>query len=116
MFKLAAYTCSGECILTSVSINVGGQLLGYYSVWPFFLEIGILMAIVSTPLFRAADSPPITASTRVESFDGLRGFLALSVFFHHSAVYQQYLHYGIWGNHPLNSTRFWRSEALPCFS
>jgi peptidoglycan/LPS O-acetylase OafA/YrhL len=75
-------------------------LLGYYSVWPFFLEIAILMAIVSTPLFRAANSPPIPASNRVETLDGLRGFLALSVFFHHAAVYQQYLHYGIWGNPP----------------
>jgi peptidoglycan/LPS O-acetylase OafA/YrhL len=71
-------------------------LLDYYSVWPFFLEIGLLLAIAATPLFRAADSPPIPTSNRISSFDGLRGFLALSVFFHHTAVYHDYLRTGIW--------------------
>jgi peptidoglycan/LPS O-acetylase OafA/YrhL len=71
-------------------------LLDYYSVWPFFLEIGLLLAIAATPLFRAADSPPIPTSNRVGTFDGLRGFLALSVFFHHTAVYHDYLQTGFW--------------------
>jgi peptidoglycan/LPS O-acetylase OafA/YrhL len=71
-------------------------LLDYYSVWPFFLEIGLLLAIAATPLFRAADSPPIPTNRRIGTFDGLRGFLALSVFFHHTAVYHDYLCMGIW--------------------
>ena len=71
-------------------------MLDYYSVWPFFLEIGLLLAIAATPLFRAADSPPIPTSNRISSFDGLRGFLALSVFFHHTAIYHDYLRTGIW--------------------
>lgn len=75
-------------------------MLDYYSVWPFFLEIGLLLAIAATPLFRAADSPPIPTSNRIGSFDGLRGFLALSVFFHHTAVYHDYLR-----------TAFWRSPT-----
>ena len=74
--------------------------MGYFSVWPFFPEIGLLLAIVSTPLFRVADSPPIPTSSRVENFDGLRGFLALCVFFHHAATYQQYWRYGTWGYPP----------------
>jgi peptidoglycan/LPS O-acetylase OafA/YrhL len=71
-------------------------LLDYFSVWPFFLEIGLLLAIAATPLFRAADSPPIPTTNRIGSFDGLRGFLALSVFFHHTAVYHDYLRTGTW--------------------
>lgn len=47
-------------------------------------------------MFRAADAPPIRVNGRIEEFDGLRGFLALGIFFHHAAVYQQYLRYGIW--------------------
>jgi peptidoglycan/LPS O-acetylase OafA/YrhL len=78
----------------------GERLLGYYSVWPFFIEIGVVLAIAATPLFRAADSPPIPVSGRIENFDGLRGFLALSVFFHHTAVYHQYLAHWIWAFPP----------------
>ena len=71
-------------------------MIDYYSVWPFFLEIGLLLALVATPVFRTADSPPIPTDNRIETLDGLRGFLALSVFFHHAAVYQQYLRYHVW--------------------
>jgi peptidoglycan/LPS O-acetylase OafA/YrhL len=71
-------------------------LIGYYSIWPSFVELAVLLACVATPLFRAADSPPIPSNHRIDTLDGLRGFLALSVFFHHAAVYQQYLRYGFW--------------------
>jgi peptidoglycan/LPS O-acetylase OafA/YrhL len=73
-------------------------LLDYFSVWPFFLEIGLLLALAATPLLRAADAPPIPAASRIGAFDGLRGFLALSVFFHHTAVYHDYLRTGIWAS------------------
>jgi len=79
-------------------------LLDYFSVWPFFLEIALLLGIAATPLFRAADSPPIPASNRIGAFDGLRGFLALSVFFHHTAVYHDYLRTGVWAS---PSSRFY---------
>jgi peptidoglycan/LPS O-acetylase OafA/YrhL len=76
-------------------------LIGYYSVWPSCLEIGLLLACVATPLFRSADSPPIPSTGRIDTLDGLRGFLALSVFFHHAAVYQQYLRYHVWDLPPI---------------
>src|SRR6202000_3422682 len=72
------------------------SLLGYYSAWPFFLEVGLLFAIVSMPLFRSIDSPPPRAANRILAFDGLRGLMALAIFFHHTAVYHQYLEQGIW--------------------
>jgi peptidoglycan/LPS O-acetylase OafA/YrhL len=71
-------------------------LLGYYSAWPFFLQVGLLFAIVSTPLFRSIDSPPGRASNRILALDGLRGLMALAIFFHHTAIYHQYLQQGIW--------------------
>ena len=71
-------------------------MLDFFSIWPFFAEIGILLALVATPLFRAADSPPIPTPNRIDTLDGLRGFLALSVFFHHTAVYHDYLQTGNW--------------------
>jgi len=71
-------------------------LLDYFSVWPFFAALGLLLAIAATPLFRAADSPPIPAPNRIGAFDGLRGFLALSVFFHHAAIEHGYLETGKW--------------------
>lgn len=71
-------------------------MIGYYSVWPSFVELGLLLACVAMPLFRVADSPPIPSNHRIDTLDGLRGFLALSVFFHHAAVYQQYLRYHVW--------------------
>jgi peptidoglycan/LPS O-acetylase OafA/YrhL len=71
-------------------------LLDYFSIWPFFVEIGVLLALVATSLFAAADAPPIPATDRIDTFDGLRGFLALSVFFHHAAAYHDYLQTGTW--------------------
>jgi peptidoglycan/LPS O-acetylase OafA/YrhL len=79
-----------------VVVGTGEVLLGYYSIWPFFVEIGLVLAIIATPLYRVADSSPIPSTSRVETLDGLRGFLALGVFFHHASVYQQYLRYQIW--------------------
>jgi peptidoglycan/LPS O-acetylase OafA/YrhL len=73
-------------------------LLDYYSTWPFFVEIGLILALASTPLFRAADAPPIPEGRRIQSLDGLRGFLALLVFYHHIAVYHQYLQTHRWDN------------------
>ena len=57
--------------------------------------VGLLL-ISSTPLFAAADSPPIATASRVSTLDGLRGFLALSVLFHHAALYHTYMADGRW--------------------
>jgi len=71
-------------------------LLGYYSAWLYFIEIALLLAVAATPLFRAADSPPIPAERRLVNLDGLRGFAALSVFFNHAAVYHTLFATGAW--------------------
>ena len=70
--------------------------MDYYSVWPYFVEMGLLLALIHCPLFRAADSPPTDVKKRVTNLDGLRGFLAMAVVFQHVAVYHDYLLTGQW--------------------
>jgi peptidoglycan/LPS O-acetylase OafA/YrhL len=71
--------------------------MGFYSVWPVFTCLIGFLALVSAPAFRAADVPSATSTgDRLATVDGLRGFLALSVFFHHGAVYHQYIIDGSW--------------------
>ena len=60
--------------------------LDFYSVWPVFACTALLLALAATPAFRAADSPPADQPRRIRTLDGLRGFLAIAVFFHHVAL------------------------------
>jgi peptidoglycan/LPS O-acetylase OafA/YrhL len=70
--------------------------MGPYSIWPYFAGMALLLSFASTPLFRAADVPPNPRGPRISTLDGLRGFLALGVFFHHAAIYHRYLSDGAW--------------------
>ena len=70
--------------------------MGFYSSLPYLLTMAVLLALASTPLFRLADTPPSDVAARVSTIDGLRGLLALAVFFHHSAIWHQYLLTGEW--------------------
>lgn len=67
-----------------------------YSIWPYFAGMAFLLLIVASPLFKAADVPPNPHGPRISTLDGLRGFLALGVFFHHAAIYHEYLLDGRW--------------------
>ena len=62
-----------------------------YSIWPYFACTAFLLIICGSPLFKAADVPPNPGRARISTLDGLRGFLALGVFFHHAAIYHEYL-------------------------
>src|SRR5476651_103111 len=68
----------------------------FYSVWPYFAGTAVILLLACTPLLKWADTPPTTVPARVHTIDGLRGFLALGVVFHHAAIYHQYLQTGIW--------------------
>ena len=70
--------------------------MSFYSSLPYLLTMAALLALASTPLFRLADTPPSDVAARVSTIDGLRGLLALAVFFHHSAIWHQYLLTGEW--------------------
>lgn len=67
-----------------------------YSIWPYFACTVFLLAIAASPLLKAADAPPNPRGARISTLDGLRGFLALGVFFHHAAFYHEYLLYRQW--------------------
>lgn len=67
-----------------------------YSIWPYFSGMFFLLLTVASPLFKVADVPPSPSGPRISTIDGLRGFLALGVFFHHTAVYHEYLLNGRW--------------------
>ncbi len=72
----------------------------YASIWPSCVEMALLLLLAATPLFRAADTPPSPQPQRIKTLDGLRGFLALGVFFHHATIYHQLLLSGDWGDPP----------------
>jgi peptidoglycan/LPS O-acetylase OafA/YrhL len=74
--------------------------MDFYAVWPYVIITIFLVFITSTPLLRSADLPPTIVPARVQTIDGLRGFLALGVFFHHAAIYHQYLLTGDWALPP----------------
>ncbi len=75
-----------------------------YSIWPYFIAMATILLVARTPLLAWADMPPKAVSGRVHAIDGLRGILALAVFFHHAAIYHQYLKSGRWALPP---TRFY---------
>jgi peptidoglycan/LPS O-acetylase OafA/YrhL len=67
-----------------------------FSVWPYFvLMLAVFAALAILPVFRLADEPP-QHDQRTATLDGLRGFLALSVFVHHLVITHQYIRTGIW--------------------
>jgi peptidoglycan/LPS O-acetylase OafA/YrhL len=74
--------------------------MDFYSVWPFFGSLAVLLALAATPLFAAADVPPNPRPNRVKTVDGLRGFLALAVVFHHVAAYHAFIVDGRWVEPP----------------
>jgi peptidoglycan/LPS O-acetylase OafA/YrhL len=71
--------------------------MSYYSVWPVFACMILLFLLAATPAFAAADAPPSLHPHRLKTLDGLRGFLALAVFFYHAAIYHHFLQGGGWG-------------------
>lgn len=67
-----------------------------YSPLAYFIVLTLILMLVKTPLFSVADQPWHPENSRTFTIDGLRGFLAISVFFHHAAVYYRYLLTGSW--------------------
>ncbi len=87
---VAAGICAGA------SRCVSAARVGYYPLWPPVLGFAALLLLANTRLFASADAPPSLRPARLQTIDGLRGFLALSVVFFHGAVYHRYLRDGVW--------------------
>jgi len=63
---------------------------------PFFALIIYSIAFLTGYLIKT-NIKPILLNGRYECIDGMRGFLALGVFIHHSSIWYQYIHTGYWG-------------------
>ncbi len=74
--------------------------MALYTPVGYFASMIVLLAFAASPLFRGADSSWHPESTRTTTIDGLRGFLALGVFFHHSMIYHRFLLTGVWNIPP----------------
>jgi peptidoglycan/LPS O-acetylase OafA/YrhL len=61
--------------------------------------MAILLAVAWVLPFNSIDIPP-GVRARVSVLDGLRGFLAFGVFFHHGAIYHRYIFDGFWTEPP----------------
>ncbi|MGO1001250.1 acyltransferase family protein [Lysobacter sp. CA196] len=75
-------------------------MVGIHQVWPYFAMLLAASAFAALPWFRAADRAPPQAGKRSDTLDGLRGFLALSVFASHVIVHHEYLRSGVWKPSP----------------
>jgi peptidoglycan/LPS O-acetylase OafA/YrhL len=62
---------------------------------PFFCVIIFAIAFATAYILRKI-YPSNNISNRYDTIDGLRGFLAIGVFIHHTTIWHQYLHNGIW--------------------
>lgn len=69
--------------------------MSVYSVWPYFVLVLVVLGALALPVFGAADEPQ-QRDHRTATLDGLRGFLALSVFVHHLMVTHGYVERGEW--------------------
>jgi peptidoglycan/LPS O-acetylase OafA/YrhL len=72
-----------------------------YDIWPYFGVLLVLLGVFSfSPVFKFIDAPQNGKAERVSTLDGLRGFLALSVFLHHAVITNIYLKTGHWDMPP----------------
>lgn len=69
--------------------------MSVYSVWPYVVLVLAAWLVLDLPVFRAADEP-LRPDQRTATLDGLRGFLALSVFAHHLVITHRYIGAGMW--------------------
>ena len=75
--------------------------MDFYSAWPSVVCLAVLVLLASTPLLRALDPPGSANGGRIPQIDGMRGFLALLVFFHHAVIYHSFEMTGGWWLPPL---------------
>lgn len=69
--------------------------MSVFSAWPYFVLVLVVLGMLALPVFRVADEPH-GRDRRTATLDGLRGFLALSVFVHHLMVTHGYIERGEW--------------------
>lgn len=71
----------------------------YFSIWPFFMIMTLLLCILSFPYFSKIKAN-FSGVNRVQTIDGLRGFLAYGVVFSHGQNFHTLLETGQWAGSP----------------
>jgi peptidoglycan/LPS O-acetylase OafA/YrhL len=71
-----------------------------YTPFGGLFTVCLVLVILRLPLFSATDQKWHVSSSRTETLDGLRGYLALGVFIHHAVIYYGLLKSGVWDNPP----------------
>lgn len=71
-----------------------------YRPWFIVPVIALLLWLFSTRGFGVLDEPSSSSERRATTVDGMRGFLALGVFFAHASGYATYATQGYWGAGP----------------
>ena len=74
-----------------------------HAIWPYFILMATVVGLAATPVFRFIDTSP-KVDERYTTIDGLRGFLALSVFVFHLIVTHEFIETGRW---EVPSSRFY---------
>ncbi|MCG7402295.1 MULTISPECIES: acyltransferase family protein [Caballeronia] len=65
-------------------------------VAPYFVLMILVTVVFALPVWRFIDEPKAAQGQRINTLDGLRGYLALSVMVHHSVVAGLWLKTGAW--------------------
>lgn len=94
------------------------MLISFTSTWIYFLVIGILVGfsillVRNFPFYRKIIAEEERG--RFESLDGLRGFLAINVFFQHAVTSYFYFQNGYWEIVPIRFYRHLGGEAVILF-
>lgn len=92
--------------------------MNFTGVWWYFLIIGIFVVFSAlllrfVPFYKNIIGPD--EGGRFESLDGLRGFLALNVFFQHAVTNYFYFQTGVWQIVPIKFYRYLGGEAVILF-
>jgi hypothetical protein len=67
-----------------------------FSGWDFPAMLAVCLLLVTPRLFRFLDTPPTGTNHKLETLDGLRGFLALGVVAHHATEMGSSTATGVW--------------------
>ena len=81
---------------------------------PAFVVVAIFIA-VCTAYFLPKKFVPEMTTTRFNSIDGIRGYLAFLVFLHHSIIWYFYLHTGVWQVPPTRLFRHFGQASVALF-
>lgn len=69
-------------------------------VFPYFVLMVLVTVVFALPVWRFIDEPKAAQAQRINTLDGVRGYLALSVMVHHAVVAGFWVKTGVWALPP----------------